>query len=276
MKDYLAKKYIFSALFIVVLFALSISNFIFSFDLVKKDMVDVAKTLKERSVEEMMYNLNTMVDTFDTSSTNNIQHKYKYIELFGTYNRVLGKNEFNSFKVIKDNNGNLHNGTVWEFDLTNTIPTMDFAKRVYNMSEKLKDTKTKVYVVSMPVRTMPEYMDYEKGLPIADYSDVADDYLYYCNLLNLRTIDIRETIRTAASSYNLTYNDLFFRTDHHWTPLAAFYGFGYLVEQLRADGFDLDSENFYTDINNYSIETSKESWVGTFGCKTGIVKRSKS
>lgn len=271
MKEYLAKKYIFSALFIVVIFALSISNFIFSFDMVKKDMVDKAKTLKERSVGEIMYNLNTMVDTFENSAVEHIEHKYKYIELFGTYNRVLGKNEFNSFDVIKDNRGNLYSGNIWAFDLVNDIPTPKLAKRVYNMSEKLKGTKTKVYVVSMPLRTMPEYMDYEKGLPIADYSDVADDYLYYCSLLNLRTIDMRTAMNEAINNNDLTYEDLFFRTDHHWTPLAGFYGFKYLVEQLRIDGYDLDKENYYTNIENYEMETYDDFWVGTFGAKTGIV-----
>lgn len=265
MKEYIAKKYIFAAVFMVVLYALSISNLIFSFDNLKEDMYEANKNIKTGNIEEVLDSVNSVIDTLDTSINNNVENKYKYIELFGLYNKVLGKYEYNGFSVIKDKNDNLFNGNPWSFNLVNEVPTDVLAKRVYNMQKKLDGTDTQLYVLSMPLRTASEYINVEPGAYVQDYSSVADTYLYYCDVFNINTIDFRIVMKKSG----LEYDDLFFKTDHHWTPQAAFISFQYLVNELKKDGYDLDITGEYTDINNYNIENYEECWLGTHGIKTG-------
>lgn len=265
MKEYLAKKYIFAAVFIVALYALSISNFIFSFDSLKNDVDNAKENIKTGTFDEVLDSANLVLDTLDTSMTANVENKYNYIELYGLYNRVLGKYEYNGFSVIKDNNNNLFNGNVWSFNLENTTPVDEFAKRVYRMKEKLAGTDTKLYVLSMPLRTAKEYVDVKPGAYIQDYSDVADSYLYYCDAFNVDYIDFRVAVKASG----LEYEDLFFKTDHHWTPQAAFVSFQYLIKQLRNDGYDLDPNGQYTNLDNYIIENYEECWLGTHAIKTG-------
>lgn len=266
MKEYLAKKYIFAAIFIVALYALSISNFIFSFDSLKNDINGAKENIKTGTIDEALDSANLVLDTLDTSMTANVENKYNYVELYGLYNKVLGKYEYNGFNVIKDKNNNLFNGNVWSFNLENTTPVDEFAKRVYNMQQKLVGTDTKLYVLSMPLRTAKEYVDVDPGAYIQDYSDVADSYLYYCDTFNVDYIDFRRAMKVSG----LEYEDLFFKTDHHWTPQAAFISFQYLIEQLKVDGYDLDPNGQYTNIDNYNIENFEECWLGTHGIKTGV------
>lgn len=265
MKEYLAKKYIFAAIFIVALYALSISNFIFSFDSLKNDINGAKENIKTGTIDEALDSANLVLDTLDTSMTANVENKYNYVELYGLYNKVLGKYEYNGFDVIKDKNNNLFNGNVWSFNLENTTPVDEFAKRVYNMQQKLVGTDTKLYVLSMPLRTAKEYVDVDPGAYIQDYSDVADSYLYYCDTFNVDYIDFRRAMKVSG----LEYEDLFFKTDHHWTPQAAFISFQYLIEQLKVDGYDLDPNGQYTNIDNYNIENFEECWLGTHAIKTG-------
>ena len=266
MKEYLAKKYIFAAIFIVALYAVSISNFIFSFDTLKTDMKAAKENVKTGTIDEALDSANMVIDTLDTSINSNVEHKFKYVELYGLYNKVLGKYEHNGFGVIKDKNGNLFNGNVWSFNLINEAPVEQFARRVYKMNEKFNGTDTKLYVLSMPVRTSKTDVDVQPGAFIQDYSSVADSYLYYCDSFNLECIDFRKAMKLSGKEYD----ELFFKTDHHWTPQAAFESFKYLVEQLKTDGYDLDPTGQYTDINNYTIENFEECWLGTHAIKTGV------
>lgn len=266
MKEYLGKKYVFTILFMVVLYILAISNFVYSFDDLKEWGKESLQEEGFSDPDSFMETSNNVVDSLDSTMNEHIKGRYKYVELFGFYNKLLGKNEYNGFNMVRDNDGFLFYGNLWNFNRHNEVETGMYAKRVYSMQQKLAAKGTDLYVLSMPVKSMEQQLNFATGIPFRDYSDVADDYLYYCNCFNLDAIDMR----TALLQSGLKYEDLFFKTDHHWTPLAGFYGYQYLVEQLKKDGYDLDPTGMYTDINNYNMETYNECWLGTFGIKTGV------
>lgn len=266
MKEYLAKKYIFSVAFIVVVYVLAISNFIFSYDELEKSVKNSVEEAEITDIDSAFETANEFVSSLNNTMNENVQGKYNYVELYGLYNKVLGKNEYNGFDIVKDNNGYLLYGNLWNFNLDDNTNTEVFAQRVYNMQQKLEGTDTKLYVVGTPVKSMEEYLDFETGIAYLDYNDTLDSYLYYCSVLNLRTVDLR----TAMKKSGLDYEQMFFKTDHHWTPQAAFYGYKYLVETLKKDGYDLDPTGKYTSIDNYNLETYENCWLGTFGINTGV------
>lgn len=266
MKEYLAKKYIFAISFIAVIYTLAIANMMFSFDELKESVKDVVEENDVNNLDTFFEASNELVTALDSTIGENIKDEYCYLELYSLYNKVLGKNEYNSFSVVRDNNGYMFYGNLWSFNLNEKIDTAGLAKRVYNMQQVIEEKGTKLYVLSMPVKSMSEYLDFDRGVPYQDYSSVADDYIYYCQALNLDVIDFRTMLKKS----DLSYEDMFFKTDHHWMPLAAFYAFDYLVEELKTDGYDLDPDGKYTDIDSYNVETYEECWVGTYGLNTGI------
>ena len=43
--------------------------------------------------------------------------------------------------------------------------------------------------------------------------------------------------------------DLYYKSDHHWTTRGAFLAFQTMVDKLKKDGVLLENYNYYTDIN---------------------------
>ena len=185
MKEYLAKKYIFSVAFIVVVYVLAISNFIFSYDELEKSVKNSVEEAEITDIDSAFETANEFVSSLNNTMNENVQGKYNYVELYGLYNKVLGKNEYNGFDIVKDNNGYLLYGNLWNFNLDDNTNTEVFAQRVYNMQQKLEGTDTKLYVVGTPVKSMEEYLDFETGIAYLDYNDTLDSYLYYCTLKKL-------------------------------------------------------------------------------------------
>ena len=64
---------------------------------------------------------------------------------------------------------------------------------------------------------------------------------------------------SALTEHNDEY--LFFRTDHHWTTLGAFYGANALLESLRKEA--LKAEDF-------TVETASDSFCGTLYSQSGV------
>ena len=266
MKEYLGKKYVFTILFMAVLYILAISNFIYSFVELKEWGAETVHQFKSLEPASFMDASNDAVKSLDSTMNEKVKGRYKYIELFGFYNKVLGKDEHNGFNIVRDNDGFLFYGNLWSFNRNQDVATAEYARRVYSMQQKLAAKGTDLYVLSMPVKSMEQELHFDRGIPFQDYSDVADDYIYYCKSYNLDVLDLRN----ALANSGLKYEEMFFKTDHHWTPLAGFHAYQYLVEQLKRDGYDLDPTGMYTDMNNYHLETYKECWVGSFGIKTGV------
>lgn len=266
MKEYLRKKYVFTVLFMAVLYILAISNLIYSFDELKKWGGETVQEIKSSKLTTFMDTSNHAVKSLDSTMNENVKGKYNYIELFGFYNKLLGKDEHNGFNIVRDNHGFLFYGNLWSFNRNSEVTTDEYARRVYTMQQKLAQKGTDLYVLSMPVKSMAQELDFDRGIPFQDYSEVANDYIYYCNSFNLDVFDMR----IAMAKSGLEYEDIFFKTDHHWTPRAGFHAFQYLVEQLKKDGYDLDPTGMYTDMNNYHLETYEECWLGSLGIKTGV------
>ena len=265
MKEYLAKKYAFAVVFIVILYGVAIVNIMSIFEELKKDVKETVTQSDIKDMDSFFEISNGLVQTLDATITGNVNERYSYLELYGLYSKVLGKNEFNGFKIVKDNNGFLFYGNLWNFKKNEDIRTDILAKRVYRMNEKLKEKGSKLYVLSIPVKSMSEYLEFDQGIPYQDFTSVADDYIYYCDILNIEVVNVDRALKKS----DLNYEEMFFKTDHHWTPMAAFYAYKYLVDELRKDGYELDPDNKFTDISNYNIESYEKCWLGTFGINTG-------
>lgn len=62
--------------------------------------------------------------------------------------------------------------------------------------------------------------------------------------------------------------DIFFSTDHHWKPLSGFIAANTILDELyRRYGFTYDKQK--TDIQDYTIETYHDLFLGSYGRKAG-------
>lgn len=81
--------------------------------------------------------------------------------------------------------------------------------------------------------------------------------------------DIPTFISSAMfKEQGLKGDDIFFKTDHHWTPKAGFFVHSGICKELKERyGFEYNSQ--YTDLNNYNIKTYENWFLGSYGKKCG-------
>ena len=94
-----------------------------------------------------------------------------------------------------------------------------------------------------------------------------ENYEKILNALSAAGIPLMDSEETFKS-LDIPQEDIFFKTDHHWTPLAGFYLHGAICAQLQERyGFAYNPE--YTDLENYHVETYENWSLGSYGKKVG-------
>lgn len=95
-------------------------------------------------------------------------------------------------------------------------------------------------VMLMPVPSVGEMMSSKLPMIHSEYKDTqVFDYLYANKADNVNLLDIRESFGTAV----VNDEQLYYRTDHHWTSLGAYLAYGYYCEQM---GLDYVGKDKYT------------------------------
>lgn len=256
MKRHLLKKEITTVIFIVMLFVFAIINFIHTFPYFKE---------MEMGKIENMDEIDTIIQKVDSVINENIYGKYAFIEAQGIWNLILGKNEIDGFGHIKDKNGYLHYTDFWN-DQNDDINGL--VQTVIDLKDYVKQYDTEVIVLMPPVKDDINDVSYDKGMPYCDKNWVADEYLDKLQKAGINTLDFRKVLKESG----LTYKDMFYVTDHHWTTEAVFEAYKSFVNQMDSwYNLNLDPDGLFTDINNYNILKYTDSTLGSHGRDTGIV-----
>lgn len=94
-----------------------------------------------------------------------------------------------------------------------------------------------------------------------------ENYSKILNALSAAGIPLMDS-EEVFESLGVPDEEIFFKTDHHWTPLAGFYLHGAICAQLQERyGFEYHPE--YTDLQNYHVETYENWSLGSYGKKVG-------
>ena len=92
-----------------------------------------------------------------------------------------------------------------------------------------------------------------EGAPNASQKDVIDQAAS-----TLQNVQICDTYTTL---YEHKDEDIYYRTDHHWTSLGAYYGYAALMEAMGIDPVPL---------SNYTKTTVSEDFYGTIYSSSGV------
>lgn len=110
----------------------------------------------------------------------------------------------------------------------------EYITAVVNAGKKLEGKAT-VYDMVIPTSIdimLPESYIEKNNLNTSDQKKAIDEYILPSITAqdpNIKTVSIFDTLKAHANEY------LYFRTDHHWTQLGAYYGY---VEFCKARGFE--------------------------------------
>lgn len=249
MGKYILKKKIFAIVFMLTVFPYSIVNAIHSWD----------------EIELVTSTNDVRISDIESAITSSMYGRMNFVETYGFVQVLQDKREINNFNIIKDESGYLHYASFYQDEDDHMF---EYAMRVKRMQDYVEARGTKVLFVVTPSKYQPEKSVFREGMPVNDTTDTINELLFYLNRLGIHTLNLGELIPNREISYEET----FFKTDHHWTVPAAFYATKEIVNTLKKDfGVDLDPDKKYTDINSYKQITYKGGMLGSMGRRTGGV-----
>ena len=250
---YFTKKRIFAAVFLLGVFSFSAVNIYNNrFDLLNKAEKYESEPQKiPAKLEEVM--------------EDGVYGKLQFVEAYGLTQKVLGKEEFNSFSYVKDNTGFLHYAAFYRDEQKEIFQYALRVKKLQNYAEKYG---TKVLFVMAPAKYNREYTEFKTGMPVNDPSEDTYEMMVYLNRLGVPCINLAEDIPSA----DIPYEKAFFKTDHHWTVPAAFKATKIIVDDLNERyGANLDPTGYYMSDDAYTKKEYKNQMLGSMGRDTGIV-----
>lgn len=248
MNHYLAKKRIFAVVFIVSLLGFSIVNFIHSKDA-------LVETVQEEAVK---------IEDIDTAMNENMFERMKFVETYSYLQLLLNKRESNNFSYVKDEKGFLHYSSFYQDD---NKELFEYATRVKRLQDYVSEYGTEVVFIVPPGKYSRKWCETRFGLPINETEEIVDELLFHLNRLDVETIDLR----CIYDEEELPYEEMFFKTDHHWTVPAAFRATEVIVDKIEEFyGERLDPGNYYMSDYYYDVVTYQDVMLGSMGRRTGV------
>lgn len=255
MSFYLLKKRLFAIVFLISLFGFSAINLLHSYKPLKDELAELANDGTGITVEK--------VTRLENKITENLYGRMNFIETYGYVQVLLDKRECNNFSYIKDEDGFLHYASFYREEDTRLF---EYSMRLKRLQDYVASKGTKVLFVVPPGKYDKQYTTFRTGMPVNDPNWIVDEMMFYLNRLGVETLDLRESIPNES----LSYEEAFFKTDHHWTIPAAFCAMTKVVDKMNESfGENLDPDGYYTDIANYDIVTYHSGMLGSMGRKTG-------
>ncbi len=149
--------------------------------------------------------------------------------------QLLGKTEFNGIYLCNDT-------------LISKVETPEEGQVDKNLSyvQRLEE-KTEIPVTLGLIPSAAEVWKDRLPTGAASWDQTA--------LLEKSSVDFLTMLNSHSDEY------IFYRTDHHWTSLGAYYGYAALMESLGREA---------ADIGSFTVETASDSFNGTLYSQSGI------
>ncbi len=252
---YLTKKKIFFIVFVIVVFGFAAYN-------IYQNRDALLKTVEKEASKGSYFDID--IDNIDSALTENMEYRLEFIESFGMMQKLMGKDEFNNFEFVKDHNGFLNYGAFYREDDPDIF---EYAQRVKRLQNYVEPYGTKVLFVITPSKYDRNNSDYSDDMPVNDPYNKINELKFYLRRLGVETLDLGDSL----PGDRITYEDAFFKTDHHWTPMAAFEAADILTDELN-ERFEanLDPFDYYGNIDNYEVKEYSNIMLGSMGRNTGV------
>lgn len=263
-RKYFLRKYILALLFLAVLYGYTAVNAVHAYQVWFKEWVgefleNVDQEIAEKTVSAVAAE---MVQDLDSHLVDEMYEKMDFIEIYSYVQTLLDKREFNNFSYIKDEDGYLHYASFFRED---TDDVAAYARRVKRLKDEAEKSGADVIFCVTPGKYMRGTTRFRTGMPVNDPNQLVDELLFYLNRYGVETLDYR----LYFPNEQMTIQDAFFRTDHHWTVPAAFEATRILVQTMEERfGANLDPQGYLAP-GNYERVTYRHGMMGSMGRRTG-------
>lgn len=283
------EKYVFSGLFLVGLFGYAGCSMKDTFPMLRDTMQRLVEHIEElnttgyqesyaevngedsasegriEDAQNVMDAVSAGLLEIDSDILENVYMRYDWIEAYGAVNRALGKKEVNGFDYALDKNGAYNSLNFWN-DVDDT-DIRRYSQQLYLLKQDVEANGGKMLFMGYPNKYYEAWNSGYDGMPYNDYNGKMDELLLWNRRYGIDSIDYREVLADSG----LSFEEMFYKTDHHWTGYTAFVAFQELVEHLN-EKYDagLDEDGYYRDINNYEVTWHENMFLGSAGRNVGI------
>ncbi len=187
--------------------------------------------------------------------------KDEFINLNGLYGRISGRRQYNDIILLK-------NGM-----LTNNRTTVDLKSK--KMQKKYKNLiELNDYVSSygghLIYAQFPRKNDMESKLfPEGRKSDIPRQIEKMLDSFKHKGIDVIDTL-PMLSATDTDIEENFYRTDHHWKPVAAFKAYQLIMDRLKEIYPDEPYDENLMKIENWTVHELPDQFLGSHGKRVGI------
>lgn len=215
------------------------------------------------TIADMKTDLRDNLKTIDE----NIKFKNTWIDINGLFHRCIGS------RYIKDP-GDTDVYMLDNSSISYTLEKTDTSGFVENV-EEFSNFVSELYGDEVPFTyiQLPYKIQCNQDLPAGgrEYgNDNADRLIAGLKSKGIDTYDLRPEIEALLKQKNLEYKDLFYTTDHHWTPQTAMWAAGKISAYLhRKQRLAFESECF--DVKNYEVKTLDNWFLGSLGKRSGVL-----
>lgn len=254
MKRHFVKKYIFTIIFMLCLFAYTGINF-------ASEMPTIREAIKDFDWKNISAGVSELEDVINE----NIYQRYAWIETFGAVEETLGMNVDNGFSYVKSTEGSLN----YTSETTDASLLQKNIAAINEINDLAIEYGAKPIVLLAPDKYIDGESEYREGIPYWDRNEELD---LVCEEMVEQGISCVDTRDYLEEIWEWTQEPIFFDTDHHWRIKPGFYMAGVLMDEMDEtwDG-ELNPDGFYSDIDNYNVYTYEDCFLGSIGRETGVI-----
>lgn len=193
--------------------------------------------------------------TFENKISEGFKDKYAYINLNGKMTNALGVNSLNN--ITKLDNGHL----VFSFEPSNTTELSD---KLSQVSDLLKQDNIEFLSVAVPHKACFYDTEFPAGYG-ENYAYLLDDLEKELNAKGVNHINANAFFEQK----DMTMDDVYFKTDHHWRPSAAFSITEEIMRKLNEQNSDIIYSKDSFSEENWQTDIYKDWFLGSNGKRTG-------
>ena len=187
---------------------------------------------------------------------NDFSNKTDMIDINGLFVRAMGQKTSNN--ILIGTNGYLLPET------EDRVKTEEQIKNVSGLAAALKKMDIPYFYCSLPYK-----VDFNgEMLPTGYYNytnENVDEFLAGLTSAGVKFLDLRPEMSDSMEHISQYY----YKTDHHWTPVGAFFAFGRISEYLQEMFPDEKILSEKQNIENWNINRLENWFLGSQGKRVG-------
>ncbi len=229
-------------IFIILLIVLPIAT-VFSKKETKSDMENrTLATFPKFSIQSVRDK--SFMNGFESYISDHFIGRIKWIELKVDTELLIGKKEINNIYITD-------NMLIEKLQEPNYPEINKSVDAINNLAERFKNPE---YYVLVAPTSAGIYLDkLPNNAPQVQQKEAVIDYIYGSLSDNITSIDVYNNLYASKDEY------IYYRNDHHWTSLGAYYAYNTAIQKLG-----------FTPIpySKFNIEHASDDFKGTFYSKS--------